>query len=255
LGKKEKITMTIINDRFSNKVAIVTGGASGIGYAIAERLIQEGAAVVAADLNTERLEAIHVTVEEDCEKLVSAAVERFGGLNLAFNVAGASKVGVITELSESDWDFTVDLCMKGVFLGMKHQARQMAKQGGGAIVNVASLNAQVPMYAGSAYASAKAGVEMLTKNGALEMARNGIRVNAILPGLIETPLTAGLLANEEINAAYMERIPMKRAAKPEEMTGPALFLASDDAGYVNGASLIVDGAWATSGYPDLSRWF
>ncbi len=260
--------MTIIKDRFSNKVAIVTGGASGIGYAIAERLIQEGASVVAADLNTERLETIqaqlgerfygvkaNVTLEEDSEKLVHAAVERFGGLHLAFNVAGASKVGVITELSESDWDFTVDLCMKGVFLGMKHQARQMAKQGGGAIVNVASLNAQVPMYAGSAYASAKAGVEMLTKNGALEMARNGIRVNAILPGLIDTPLTAGLLANEEIHAAYMERIPMKRAAKPEEMTGPALFLASDDAGYVNGASLIVDGAWATSGYPDLSRWF
>ncbi|WP_139995203.1 SDR family NAD(P)-dependent oxidoreductase [Paenibacillus paridis] len=260
--------MTIINNRFANKVAIVTGGASGIGYAIAERLIQEGASVVAADLNIERLQAIqaqlgerfygvkaNVTVEADAANLVSAAVERFGGLQLAFNVAGASKAGVITELSESDWDFTVDLCMKGVFLCMKHQALQMAKQGGGSIVNVASLNAQVPMYAGSAYASAKAGVDMLTKNGALEMARSGIRVNAILPGLIETPLTADLLKQEDIKAAYMERIPMKRAAKPEEMTGPALFLASEDAGYVNGASLIVDGGWATSGYPDLSRWF
>lgn len=260
--------MTNFPNRFANKVAIVTGGASGIGYAIAERLIQEGASVVAGDLNTARLEAIqaqlgdrfygikaNVTVEEDARNLVTAAVERFGQLDLAFNVAGASRAGLIKDLSEADWDFTVDLCMKGVFLCMKHQAQQMTKQGGGAIVNVASLNAQVPMYAGSAYASAKAGVEMLTKNGALEMARSGIRVNAILPGLIDTPLTQSLLENEDIKAAYMARIPANRAAKPEEMTGPALFLASEDAGYVNGASLIVDGAWATTGYPDLSPWF
>ncbi|GAB6930455.1 SDR family oxidoreductase [Paenibacillus sp. JCM 10914] len=254
--------------RFQDKVAIVTGGASGIGHAIAERLVREGAYVVAADLNQERLHDMqkalgerflgvtaNVTQEDQVAKLVQDAVEKFGGLDIAFNVAGASKSGTITELSEADWDFTVDLCLKGVFLSMKHEAKQMMKQGGGAIVNVASLNAHVPMYAGSAYASAKAGVEMLTRNGALEMARNNIRVNAILPGLIETPLTSGLLSSEEIRAAYMERIPMNRAAVPEEMTGPALFLASSDAAYVSGASLLVDGAWNTSGYPDLSRWF
>ncbi|NUU77734.1 SDR family NAD(P)-dependent oxidoreductase [Paenibacillus xylanilyticus] len=260
--------MNTFENRFAGKVAIVTGAASGIGYAIARRLVQEGASVLAADLNMERLEIIqgelgerfigvkaNVTVENDVEEMVGAAVKQFGKLDLAINVAGASRAGVITELSEKDWDFTVDLCMKGVFLSMKHEAIEIAKHGGGAIVNVASLNSQVPMYAGSAYASAKAGVEMLTKNGALEMARNGIRVNAILPGLIDTPLTAELLSNADIKEAYMERIPMKRAAQPEEMTGPALFLASEDAGYVSGSSLIVDGAWATTGYPDLSRWF
>lgn len=253
---------------FEGKVAIVTGGASGIGYAIVQRLIEEGAKVAVADLNEERLkelEELHsesiigvvtnVTKENEIESLVQKTVETFGALNLAFNVAGASKAGVITELEENDWDFTVDLCLKGVFLGVKHQAKYMKEHNGGAIVNVASLNAQVPMYSGSAYASAKAGVEMFTKNAALELARHNIRVNAILPGLVSTPLTAGLTSVDVIHEAYMERIPMKRAAEPSEIAGPALFLASEDASYVNGASLIVDGAWATSGYPDLSKFF
>lgn len=254
--------------RFNNKTAIVTGGASGIGYAIVQRLIKEGAKVVAADLNKDSLAnmqkelgsnflgmELDVTKEDQVEKLVATAVEQFGGLNYSFNVAGASRPGQIVELSENDWDFTVDLCLKGVFLCIKHQARQMKKQGGGAIVNVASLNAHVPMYAGAAYSSAKAGVEMLTKNAALELARENIRVNAILPGLVESPLTAPLVENKEIKDAYLERIPLGRAAQPDDMTGPALFLASDDAAYVSGASLLVDGAWAVSGYPDLSRWF
>ncbi|WP_077211776.1 SDR family NAD(P)-dependent oxidoreductase [Bacillus dakarensis] len=254
--------------RFNNKIAIVTGGASGIGYAIVQRLIKEGAKVVAADLNKDSLEnmqkelgsnflglEIDVTKEDQVEKLVELTVEQFGGLNYSFNVAGASRPGQIVELSETDWNFTVDLCLKGVFLCIKHQARQMKKQGAGAIVNVASLNAHVPMYAGAAYSSAKAGVEMLTKNAALELARENIRVNALLPGLVESPLTAPLVENKEIKDAYLERIPLGRAAQPDDMTGPALFLASDDAAYVSGASLLVDGAWAVSGYPDLSRWY
>lgn len=255
-------------NRFEDKVAIVTGGASGIGYAIVERLLAEGAKVAIADLNAEKLieledthngkvlgVATNVTVEADVEALVQKTVNTFGRLDFAFNVAGASKAGQITDLTENDWDFTVDLCLKGVFLSVKHQANSMKEQGGGAIVNIASLNAQVPMFAGSAYASAKAGVEMFTKNAALELARHNIRVNAILPGLVLTPLTSALTNVDVIHEAYMERIPMKRAADPKELAGPALFLVSDDASYVNGASLIVDGAWATSGYPDLSKFF
>lgn len=257
-----------MHKRFENKVAIVTGGASGIGYAITESLLNEGVKVVIADLNEQKMQEIeaahgenvlaiktNVTVEQEVENLVNKTIETFGQLDYSFNVAGASKAAPITDLSENDWDFTVDLCLKGVFLCVKHQAKHMKAHGGGAIVNVASLNAQVPMFAGAAYSSAKAGVEMLTKNAALELAQYNIRVNAILPGLVLTPLTAGLTEIDAIHEAYMERIPMKRAADPKEMAGPALFLVSEDASYVNGSSLIVDGAWQTSGYPDLSKFF
>jgi len=253
---------------FENKVAIVTGGASGIGYAIVESLLEADAKVVIADLNEQKMQEIeavnagnvlavktNVIVEQEVENLVNKTIEAFGQLDFAFNVAGASKAGVITDLTESDWDFTVDLCLKGVFLCVKHQARYMKEHDGGAIVNVASLNAQVPMYAGTAYSSAKAGVEMLTKNAALELAPHNIRINAVLPGLVLTPLTSQLTNIEAIHEAYMERIPMKRAADPKEIAGPSLFLVSDAASYVNGASLIVDGAWQTSGYPDLSKFF
>lgn len=250
-----------------SKVAIVTGGASGIGLAIVQRLLKADVKVAVADLNSEKLKELeetnkgnvigcvtNVTKEADIQALVEKTVETFGGLDYAFNVAGASRAGAIVEQSEEDWDFTVDLCLKGVFLSVKHEAKYMMEHGGGSIVNVASLNAQVPMFYGAAYSSAKAGVDMLTKNAALELAQYNIRVNAVLPGLVSTPLTNGLTNVEAINEAYMERIPARRAADPDEIAGPALFLVSDDASYVNGASLIVDGAWAVSGYPDLSKF-
>lgn len=251
--------------RFAGKVAVVTGGASGIGLAIVRRLLTEGARVVASDIAAERFDAVRaelgdgflgiagdVTREDDAEALVATAVERFGALNCAFNVAGGSRPGYLVDLAEGDWDFTVDLCLKGVFLGMKHQARQMMRQGkGGAILNIASLNAHVPMHAGAAYATAKAGVEMLTRNGALEFADAKIRVNAVLPGLVQTPLTRRHFDNRDALAAFVERIPMGRPAQPEEIAAPALYLTSDDASYVSGASLLVDGAWAVSGYPDM----
>jgi meso-butanediol dehydrogenase/(S,S)-butanediol dehydrogenase/diacetyl reductase len=250
--------MIAFTDRFAGKVAVVTGAASGIGLAIAKRLLAEGAKVVGSDLHgIEDLGAGFVGIEADvtkeaaAEELVATAVDRFGGVHAAFNVAGGSRAGYIVDLAEADWDFTVDLCLKGVFLGMKHQARQMMRQGSGSIVNIASLNAHVPMHAGSAYVAAKAGVEMLSRNGALEFAEFGIRVNAILPGLVQTNLTRRHFDNPDALAAFEQRIPMGRPAQPEEIAAPALYLASDDATYVNGASLLVDGAWAVSGYPDM----
>lgn len=258
--------------RFDGKVAVVTGGASGIGLAIVRRFLLEGGQVALCDLDADRLRALEdewgtdvlalqadVTREADVADLFERCAERFGAVHCAFAVAGASRPAHIVDMPEEDWDFTVDLCLKGVMFTVKHAARQMIAQGsadgaGGAIVTIASLNAHVPMHAGAAYASAKAGVEMLTKNAALELAEDGIRVNAILPGLVQTPLTRRHFENEQALAAFKERIPLGRAAQPEEIAGPALYLASDDASYVSGASLLVDGAWAVSGYPDTRPW-
>lgn len=262
--------MNQFNGRFGGKVAMVTGAASGIGRAIARRLHAEGASVLGSDVNVEGLNTLaaelgdrflaragDVTVEADVALMVDAAVEHFGGLHHGFNVAGGNRAGYLLDLETEDWDFTIDLCLKSVFLCVKHQARRMAAgggdagAGGGSIVNIASLNAHVPMHAGAAYATAKAGVEMLSKNAALEFAELGVRVNAVLPGLVETPLTRRHFDNPDALAAFVSRIPQGRAAQPEEIAAPALFLASDDASYINGSSLLVDGAWAVSGYPDM----
>ena len=253
--------------RFKGKIAVITGGASGIGLAIARRFIQEGGKVIANDINPDRIAALatelgeaglamigDVTREEDVAALFSTALHRFGAVDASFHVAGANRHAYISRMAEADWDFTINLCLKGVMFAMKHAAQAMLKQGHGAMVNIASLNAQVPMHAGAAYATAKAGVEMLTKNGALELTPSGIRVNAILPGLVQTPLTKRLFDNAEILSAFMDRIPQGRAAQPEEIAAPALFLASADASYISGASLLVDGAWAVSGYPDMRPW-
>lgn len=250
--------------RFAGKVAVVTGGASGIGLAILRGLHREGASILCADINPETLDAVargadariecmqaDVTQEEAVAAMMARAVARFGQLDLSFHVAGANRPGYIVDLAEADWDFTVDLCLKSVFLCTKHAARQMLPRRQGAIVNIASLNAHVPMHAGAGYASAKAGCEMLTKNAALELTPAGIRVNAVLPGLVQTPLTRRHFDNPLAHAAFVERIPTGRAAQPEEIAGPALFLASDEASYVSGASLLVDGAWAVTGYPDM----
>jgi NAD(P)-dependent dehydrogenase (short-subunit alcohol dehydrogenase family) len=251
--------------RFQDKVTLVTGSASGIGAAVCRMLAAEGASVIGGDIGDagqaalsaelgDRYVAVRadVTREQDVKDLVGAALDRHGRIDAAFNVAGGARLGLIDEMSEADWDFTVDLCLKGVFLSMKHEIPAMGP--GGAIVNIASLNAVVPAYGFSAYTSAKAGVEMISRNAALELAHRGIRVNCVLPGLVETPATGPFTSNQGILAAFMDRIPTKRAAKPEEIAAPCLFLASTDASYVSGASLLVDGAWATTGYPDLRPW-
>lgn len=257
-----------MDKRYDGKIAFVTGASSGIGLAISTRLINEGAQVVGLARTKEKLKKVEdqfngrflavsgdVTNDEDIKDAINIIVDKFGGLDMAFNVAGGSKSGPILEQSPKDWKYTVDLCLHGVFYCIQHEARQMKKQGGGSIVNITSLNSHVPMYSGAAYCSAKAGAEMLTKNAAIELAPYHIRVNAILPGLVSTPLTKGLTDVEAIYDAYMERIPEKRPADPEEIAGPALFLVSDDASYINGSSLVVDGGWEQTGYPDLSKFF
>ena len=258
-------SFTPITERHGGKVAVVTGAASGIGAAIARRFVAEGGRVAGGDVNEAALDAMaaelgegfvavrcDVTREADVAGLVAAAVVSFGALHVGFNVAGALRPGLIVDLAEEDWDFTVDLCLKGVFLALKHEARQLIEQGsGGAIVNIASLNSRVPMFFGAAYSSAKAGVVMLGQSGALELAEHGIRVTTVSPGLTATPLVAPLTGLPEVNAAFMDRIPLKRAATPEDIAATALFLASDEAAYITAVNLFVDGGWEQSVYPDL----
>lgn len=244
--------------RFENKVALITGSGSGIGAAAVELLLAEGAKVVGADLKPgEGREGYvpvecDVTSEADVQRAVATAVEHFGRLDLAFNVAGAAKSAPIVGLSEEDWDFTVDLVLKGVFLAVKHEAAAMTE--GGAIVNVSSLNAHVPMWFGAAYVAGKAGAEMFTKNAALELGSRGIRVNAILPGLVATPLTTAFTGNEALMEDFHEKIVLSRPADPMEIARPMLFLASDDASYITGTSLVVDGGWEITGYPNLAKY-
>lgn len=186
-------------------------------------------------------------------RFVSECVQRYGGLDLAFNVAGAAKGGPLCDLPAENWDFTVDLCLKGVFLSLKHETRQMLSRGSGAIVNVSSVCAHFPVRGAAAYCAAKSGVEMLTKVAALELAEKGIRVNAILPGYTDTPGMRMPIESPEDDKAVLQRIPLRRAATPEDIASPALFLASHDARYVVGASLVVDGGWELTGCPEFAQ--
>jgi NAD(P)-dependent dehydrogenase (short-subunit alcohol dehydrogenase family) len=251
-------------DRYKGKVAIVTGGASGIGEAVVRQLVAEGAAVVAADINTDRLSHLaselgegcraiptDVTRVEEVKAMVDATVAAFGTLDVAFNVAGSARMGSILDISEEDWTFNIDLCLKGSFFCVKYEARQMAGTNTrGAIVNVASLNSQVPGWGMSGYCAAKAGLEMIGKSGSLELSEQRIRVNTVSPGLIRTPATSFM--PKEMEDLFLERIPLERPGEAREIAEACLFLNSDDASYISGVNLFVDGGWANSAYPDMS---
>lgn len=256
-----------MNDHSEGRVALVTGAGSGMGAAISTALVQEGVRVIGVDIDGGGLDGLtelgesfvplqgDVTVEESLRDAARLAVDRFGALDLAFNVAGVSRGEPLIDLEEDVWDFTVDRVLKGVFLSLKHEARVMRELGrGGAIVNMSSLNAHIPMYSGAAYSSGKAGVELLTKTAALEFAPFGVRVNSILPGLVDTPLTQRRLTNPELMEEWLPLIPLRRPGRPEEIAKAALFLASDAASYITGTSLVVDGGWGITGYPDLSKY-
>ncbi|MCB2013425.1 MAG: SDR family oxidoreductase [Sphingobium sp.] len=251
--------------RYDGKVALVVGASSGIGLAIAERLIASGAKVGLAARRADELEALCKRLGEraialptdtgdndQVAQMVDRVAQTFGQLDVAFNVAGVLRLGSIIDLSAEDWDTVQDSVLRGTFFCLKHQAAQMICQGtGGAIVNITSVSAQIPAHGACAYSAAKAGLESLTRTAALELADHDIRVNALSPGLVTTPLTEKTLSRGPIIEAYNRRIAMGRPAETLEMTGPALFLGSDEASYITGSSLVADGGWSITGYPDL----
>lgn len=248
--------------RLEGKVALITGGCSGIGLATVERFIAEGARCVAADVQDDKGRALEarfsgrllyrhcdVTREEDIAAAVKAA-DAFGGLDILFNNAGAggTPAGVM-DMAGADWDATFALLLRGPMLGIKHAAPAMIARGGGAIINTASI-AGFEAGWGLAYGVAKAGVIHLSKLAAAELAVHRIRVNAICPGVIVTPIfgvAVGLsrqVADQmtgSLTDAAAAMQPIRRAGQPEDIAAAALYLASDDASFVTGTHLLVDG--------------
>ncbi|HVN88546.1 MAG TPA: SDR family oxidoreductase [Candidatus Binataceae bacterium] len=244
--------------RVSNKVAVITGAASGMGQATAIRFAGEGAAVVVADLNQEGGESTvrqcreqggravfhktDVSSEENIKSMIDRAVSEFGRLDITFNNAGlVGMLGSIEEVTAEGWDKTHAILLRGVFLGMKYSVAPMRKAGGGSIISTASIAGMRGGFGPLAYSAAKAGVISLTECAAAELGKDRIRVNCICPGGINTPIMGRPTAESEASLSRAQ--PIGRAGHPEDIANMALFLASDESEWITGTSMLIDGGF------------
>ena len=247
--------------RFSDKVVLVTGGSQGLGRVAAVLFAKEGAKVVIADVQSadETIAGIEAAGSEglfvnadvskaaDVENMIRKTVDAYGKLDVLYNNAAIWKEQpFLADIDEEDFDKVYSVNLKGVFLGMKYGIRQMLKQGGGTIVNCGSINSYVAEAYSSDYATMKAAVLMLTKQGAVEYAKDNIRINCVCPGPMLTPMVevAAREANQTIEEFSRQwKLPIGRMADPAEVAKTVLFLASDDASYMAGAGMLVDGGY------------
>jgi NAD(P)-dependent dehydrogenase (short-subunit alcohol dehydrogenase family) len=248
------------------KVALITGGGSGIGRATALAFAREGAKLVIADQNeqgggqTVRMisdgggEATFVEVDvtegSAVQSLISSTIDRYGRLDCAHNNAGISGLGIagtegkpVADFPEERWERVIAVNLTGVWLCMKYEIAQMVRQGGGAIVNTSSILGLVGYAGGCAYVASKHGVAGLTKTAALEYAEQGVRVNCVCPGFIDTPMIAPILSNPERKAEILASEPVNRFGKPEEVAAAVVWLCSDAASFVTGHTMTVDGGY------------
>jgi len=242
---------------FTDKVVLVTGGATGIGRATSLAFARQGATVAIGDVDDRAAETVRlieeaggtarfvptdVTVADDVERLVATTVDTYGGLHVAFNNAGIlPPTGPLLEQSEADWDTTIAVDLKGVFLALRAEIAHMVDNGGGAIINTASIAGVIADPGMAPYVAAKHGVIGLTKAAALDYATAGIRVNALAPGLVATGMTKGWLDDPAMRDVVIAGSQLGRPADPEEITGMVLYLASDLASFATGGVYVVDG--------------
>ena len=253
--------MTLTHD-FRNRTALVTGGGSGIGQAAALGFATAGARVVVADLKQDAIDktveqirkaggeaagvVVDVSREDQIKAMVQAAVREFGGLDIAVNNAGIGGPSApVAEYPTDGWQKVLDVNLTGVFLGMKHQIPRILERDGGAIVNVSSILGYVGFATSSAYVAAKHGVIGLTRAAALEYAAKGVRINAISPGFIETPLLsgAGITKGNDVHQHLVSQHPIGRLGTSEEIAQAILWLSSDHARFIHGHALAVDGGY------------
>ena len=246
----------------NDRVAVIVGGASGIGWAMAKTLAAEGCRVTLADRNTDLAQQraaelggphswapVEVTEEDSVAALFDGVAGREGGLHAVVNCAGFSGFGLITELDADQFRSVIDVCLNGAFLVIKHAGRHLGH--GGTIVSLTSLNARQPAIGMSAYCAAKAGLSMLTEVAALELGPHGVRVNAVAPGFVHTPLTEGAAAIPGVVEEYVENTALGRAGTPEDVAAAVAFLCSPQSSWMTGEVLDLNGGAHLKRYPNI----